>query len=118
MWTKHNVYCFEPKFPKLNKHMKTDNTCTLSIQNTELNLCKSVKFLGTWIDNLLNWNHQTPNSNIQNPEKQNTITGQSKIPTNTYKDTGILCPYIQPYHLLHKNLGQYDNKDPNKSYTS
>ena len=50
---------FEPKQLKfLNQNTKKDNTCTLRLENTDLRFCKSVKFLGTWIDNLLSWNHQ------------------------------------------------------------
>ena len=53
---------FEPKTVKTSAHlMKKDNTCSLRLENTELKFCKSVKFLGTWIDHQLNWNHQFQN---------------------------------------------------------
>ena len=50
---------FEPKKTKIPScSYKKDYTLTLRMENVDLRFCQSVKFLGTWIDNLLNWNHQ------------------------------------------------------------
>ena len=50
---------FEPKRQKtLSCNNKIVDTLTLRMENVDLRFCQSVKFLGTWIDNLLNWNHQ------------------------------------------------------------
>ena len=45
---------FQPKF---GKTPATTNTIDLKLGNTTLSFSTSVRFLGTWLDHQLNWNH-------------------------------------------------------------
>ena len=46
---------FKPKHAR-QKHVKNNNTLKLNNENHKFSM--SVKFLGIWLDNQLNWNHQ------------------------------------------------------------
>ena len=110
---------FEPKQPRfLNQNITKGNTSTLRLENTDLRFCKSVKFLGTWIDNLLNWNHQV--QTIIHKIQKNRIllqVSQKYLPIHT-KILVYYAPHIQSYCILHQGLGKYDNKNPTESATN
>ena len=47
---------FRPKH--VRQQQKVENTTTMKLDNKDLTLSKSVKFLGIWLDKQLSWNHQ------------------------------------------------------------
>ena len=72
---------FKPKHAR-QKHVKNNNT--LKLDNKDLKFSMSVKFLGIWLDNQLNWNHQFQTI-IQRIQKNRTLlqVGQRYLPPST-----------------------------------